>query len=416
MNRSLAAAIAAFTFNPAVSSSRPLAAFSLRDWKRTYHWLDTSGMALHFYSRLEDCGAVAALPHAVVQRLRQNLRDNELRCRAAFAEFVPVNRAFRDLGRTYAVHKGISLVPDFCPDLRLRVQFDHDFRVRAEDASAFQAALERLGYRIFHHRDGEMLLDTRPGSVARLADTYRPAQNHRVELHFDQIIGGEFMRLALPAGYLDRLQQRAAGEESFPALGELDRFLDQVGHFLRHFELGWIRLSWALELVTFWRAKFHDLAFWRELARFACAEPSSGISVAFALALLESAFQVSLPPELAWCRDLLPRRLGEWIEHYGHEALLAEFPGSKLPMLVFGEFSGGRQPGGVERKRLLPLKVPLRIAAPVDSSWAARIAAWRAQLKFVRVRARFHLQEGLRYWLARRHWKALSDNRVLPPA
>jgi hypothetical protein len=344
----------------------------------------------------------------VAQRLRQNLRDNQLRYRASFEEFVRVNRVFRDLGRVYAVHKGISLVPDFCPAPRLRVQFDHDFRVKPEDVSVFQAAIVRLGYRLVYCRYGELSLDTRPGFVARLADTYRPPQHHRVELHFDQFIGGEFMRLALPAGYLDRLQQRTVDDELFPALGDLDRLLDQVGHFLRHFELGWVRLSWALELVNFCRARFEDHALWNDLSRFASAEPDSGISIAFALTLLESAFQVPLPPGLAWCRDLLPLRLFDWIERFGHEALLAEFPGSKLPLLVFGEFPGGRRQAGVERKRLLPIKIPPRMAAPVDSSCAARIAAWRAQLKFVWVRSRFHVQQGVRYWRARRHWKAPS--------
>lgn len=411
MNQALAGAIAAFTLNPTYAGSQQLANFSRRDWKRTYHWLDTSGLALALCSSLEATGGSEQIPEAVRARLQQNLRDNTERCTVMFEELLRIHRAFRGLGRVYAVHKGFSLVPDFCPDPRYRVQHDNDFRVQPGDAALFQDALERLGYGVFYAEEGELSLDTRPGFVAQLSDTYRPPPSFRSELHSEQAIGGECIHLSLPAGYLDRVKPRMICGQWIPALDDVDRFLDQVGHFLRHLEKGWVRLSWALELAAFCRFKFDDRGFWAELAEYASADRVSAVSVSFALTLLEHVLQAPMPPELDWRRSVLPARISDWIERHGSEALFAEFPGSKLPLLILREFPGVRPAASMERKRLLPIKVPPRISMPVDSSLAARIAAYRAQLKFVRVRAKFHFKEGIRYWRARRQWQTLLWRR-----
>jgi hypothetical protein len=55
-------AVVATFHEPAEQSARRLSALSAREWERSYHWLDASGMALYFLDRVESSHIESALP------------------------------------------------------------------------------------------------------------------------------------------------------------------------------------------------------------------------------------------------------------------------------------------------------------------------------------------------------------------
>src|ERR1700729_2579771 len=71
-NRKLVDAIIAAFHDSAEESYTRLFSFDERDWERTYHWFDASGMALYFLDLVERLHIQTALPVATLVRLRQN--------------------------------------------------------------------------------------------------------------------------------------------------------------------------------------------------------------------------------------------------------------------------------------------------------------------------------------------------------
>jgi hypothetical protein len=111
----------------------------------------------------------------------------------------------------------------------------------------------------------------------------------------------------------------------------------------------------------------------------------------------------------AWTLDCLPAPIKLWAEHYGPRTVLADFPGTKLYLLLLQELErgDGAQPSPTQkRSRLLPLHPAPRIlyAGADDNVWKwLRREVYQALFVFFRLR--FHVVEGIRYLIETGRWK-----------
>ena len=67
-----------------------------------------------------------------------------MRSAAMVEELRSLTAMLRDADVDHLVLKGISLVPEYCPDPAIRTQYDHDLLIRAESTGRAEAVLRAL--------------------------------------------------------------------------------------------------------------------------------------------------------------------------------------------------------------------------------------------------------------------------------
>ena len=166
------------------------------EWPRLLHWLDTSGLALYFFDRLNELNRVNALPLDVFERLQQNLVDNTARIEGLIAEMSLIHREFQRGSLCYATVKGFSLWPFSVPKPELRSQLDLDFLVAEESSREARRILESRGYhlRAISGRSWEFKKNEMPGTSIR--DLYKDVPFRSVELHIEPSANGQSSLLA----------------------------------------------------------------------------------------------------------------------------------------------------------------------------------------------------------------------------
>jgi hypothetical protein len=400
------AVLAAFQKDPGEIHRKRLDRFTVHDWRRCIHWLDTSGLALYFLNRLTSLGVEKCVPVEVLGQLRQRLSDNRIRTRDLFDEFAIINDRFRKAGLRYVNLKGFSLVPDYCPDPSLRYQLDLDFLMSPSDALACCDILESFGYSATKH--DERLVEFRAGMerVPSIRDLYKPKRRRSVEVHF---------AISLPekaSALLDRSRMHSIDGLEFPVLSEVDMFLAQTLHLFKHFKAEWTRISWLLEFRAFVTARRHNSSFWHEVHAVAANLPQSILGLGVVTYLGTEAFGEFAPPALTeWSVDVLPRPVRLWLERYGRTVLLTDFPGTKLYLLLKNELSSDREPRRwITLRTLLPLHRPPQVAYVGRGPNGPRIRAVFDQVRFVLFRLRFHVAESLRYLVEVRRWKRIINS------
>jgi hypothetical protein len=108
--------------------------------------LDRSGLTLYFLRCLHDLEATDLLPPAILTRFEGNATQNRRRLDFIANEFGSINQRFQRAGVNFAVVKGFSLVPEFCPDAVLRAASDLDYLVDKASLPVAQRVLEEAGY------------------------------------------------------------------------------------------------------------------------------------------------------------------------------------------------------------------------------------------------------------------------------
>jgi len=148
MKRELARAIVRCLNLPSEfdASVADLRSFNPQEWMATLPWLDESGLALYFLHRLEELKATDQIPAEIHSPLHRNAADNRERLNAMAAEFSALNECFQSAGIRFAVLKGFSMVPDYCPDASLRTQADFDYLVAPESVEQADRALRNASY------------------------------------------------------------------------------------------------------------------------------------------------------------------------------------------------------------------------------------------------------------------------------
>ena len=404
MNRQLSASVIA-TFRDAacVDHYRRLQSFSARQWQRSLHWLDASGLALYFLQRLNALDIADAVPGTVRSQLHERHRNNQLRTAVLFEEFVAINSAFCDAGLRYVNLKGFTLVPDYCPDLSLRCQMDHDFLIERCDATRCREVLTERGYRMIAADPHVMEFKTDMACTPSIRDLYKPRPEKSVEVH---LCDSERPEFALSR--LDRACFVSVQSTLYPSLSEEDNFLAQACHLFRHLRSEWTRISWLLEFRRFVITRYAETAFWDTARERAAQTPGAAVAVGISIRMAEKAYGEFAPLELtSWSCSQIPAQVERWIECHGDDVLLADFPGSKL-YLILERAIDSEQTSSTIRRRLFPRHAPAPIvAAPAPRLWHRLLAA-SSRCSYFLFRLQFHVAAGFCYFVASWRWKHLS--------
>jgi hypothetical protein len=108
-----------------------------------------------------------------------------------------------------------------------------------------------------------------------------------------------------------------------------------------------------------------------------------------------------------WTSDRLPAGVRLWADHYGRESILADFPGTKLYLLLQEELRGNDDSWKqAKRSSLLPLhRAPRIVSVSIEANVWERIRSEVFQLRFLVFRLRFHVVEGVHYLVEAFRWK-----------
>lgn len=381
---------------------------SRNDWQDLLRWLDTSGLALYFFDRLEELGLLETLPMAVLTRLRQNLADNSERIKARIAESVALQHRFQDAGLSYAVLKGFSLWPLSVPKLELRTQLDLDFLVEEEGAIEARHILEEFGYRI--HAISGRSWEFKAGEhwPPSLDNLYKAGVSRSAELHLESPGRSGF-------SLLSRTQKRQFHGVLMPVLSHVDLFLGQGLHLYKHVCSPCARTAHMIEFRRHVVARFEDGPFWAQLQQRVSNDPPTSLRLGVAIHLISQTMGPFAPHALScWTVDHLPANARLWIDLYARRSALASFPGSKLYLLLENALeSEGLVAKRSLRQALLPCRLPPVIGHAVEGeNYYRRLHRYYWRLHFLFSRLRFHLVEGIRYLyeliLWRRYQRELS--------
>ena len=397
--------------------------FSHRRWQRVLQWMDDHGLAFYFLQRVKDTKTTDAIPDWVRSRLDQTFDCNRRRVDDLSRRFDKINNKFHDAGIPFAVLKGFSLVPQFCPNASLRYQGDLDYLVDDPSLMAAQRVLIEAGYSPKPQISNQEITFLLPGAgkASRRQEQYSPQAPHAVELHLD-IWDSELNRLPL----LERQfsVERAITHQwnglAFPALSEEDAFLLQVLHVCRHLFTYWVRMSCLYEIGYFLSKRAADTAFWRRLDERAGQSRVLRELIVVVTELTVQLFAPSVPLAVrAWVDDIRPAtRI--WIEKYARRCAFSEvpvyeftlFPKSKLVLFLHQQYQNDCAQKNVLRSQLV---VPSRLSRLVssvksDPSLLLNPGWWKRQL-FIR-RGLFHALAGLRYVCEIPRWRWLNRPRV----
>lgn len=388
--------------NPLRRECRRLWLLSARQWQHLLHWLDISGLALYFLDSVLEHNLREMLPAKVLARLRQNLAENTERTTAMFAEFTAIRDSFVSAGLSWATLKGISLCPQSVPKLELRSQLDLDFLVAKKDAGHARRILEDRGYRL--HAISGISWEFKLGQPRRasLKDLYKAVPFRTAELHLENVGPNQPSLLA-------RTETARSRDVSFPVLSPVDLFLGQAVHLYKHVCGDFWRAAHLIEFRRHVIARYGDDAFWSELYSLASENRRAVLGLGVVTLLATLATGEFAPPALtSWTVDSLPPTVRLWVETYGWRSTLGNFPGTKLYLLLQreAELSGVPAKRSI-RQSLLPSGLfppAIAVATPNETS-AERLGRHFMQFRFVLLRLRFHVVEGLRYLFASLRWR-----------
>ena len=404
-----------------------LRGFTERDWRRTLQWFDRSGLALYLLQRLHSLNAADVLPASILRRFRANLAQNRRRLDHIADQFAAINQRFYRAGVNFAVVKGFSLVPEFCPDMSLRTLADLDYLVDKQSLPLARRVLEEAGYCLQRVTDLEVKFG-RPSSriPTRSDDPYSWETEPLIELHvgfWSQNSTG--IALTEPGFRLDQTVNHEWQGLRFPVLKKEDACVLQVIHVFQHLVEGWVKLCWLLELGYFLSVRSSDDLFWDRVDVRMEEVPLVTEFAAIVLGLASKVFNAPMPAKAAhWTQCLSPAaRL--WVDRYGRSSLIEDHPydsfglftSAKLCLLLLWEFLPDRLTREeVIRRRLFPWKRPEHVAVPVDETAASFLTATRLQSEFLLRRLIFHLGSDLRFLWELPRWRQLNrETRSFSP-
>ena len=357
MNRRLADAIVAiFREDASQHHETALPSFTLRDWERTYYWLDASGLALYLLDRINGMRLEKTIPAGVLARLNQNQQDNQARVDDMFLEFVKVNTEFQRAKVRYLNLKGLTLRPRYCSDPALRFQLDLDFLVNEEHAEYCSEILRGRGYLPIVKTGSTWEFKANGHLIPLMRDMYKPKPQRSVELH---IVSDSRSPINAAVNWFSRIESQTWRGFTFPVLSESDKFLVQADHLFKHLRSEWTRPSWVWEYRTCVLAGRKDEAFWGGVRDRAMLTGYGVNAIRAASRLASNMFGACAVPALdSWTVELSPQPIDLWIDRYWKDILLAKFPGSKLYLLLPADNSDTHLLNRRRLKKLIPIRRP----------------------------------------------------------
>jgi len=397
--------------------------FSLRQWEGALRWLDDAGLAFYFLQKLKNTNATDAVPTWVISRLERNFAANQQRVDDMSHRFGFLNQKFNETGVRYAVLKGLSLVPQFCPNATLRYQSDFDYLVDDPSLSAAQRVLVEAGYRPKLLRSSQEFIFVMPGTgePSRSAEQYSARAPHAIELHLDIWDSDRYGLPLMPKlFFVERTRIQQWDGFVFSALADEDAFLLQVLHACFHLFTFWIRMSCLFEIGYFLNRWASDTSLWNRIEQLVGDNLVLREFVVVVSELVARVFAPPLPPLVrVWGQRIRPGPR-VWIENYARRWAFCElpvyefrlFPRAKLVVFLHRQYKDACAQKHLVRNRFLTFPRLSRIASSVkdkpslvlDSGW------WKRQL-LIR-RSLFHALAGLRCLCEIPRWLWLNRARV----
>jgi Uncharacterised nucleotidyltransferase len=417
------------SFSGPGDSIAALGRVSHRDWERALLWLDDTGLAFYFLQKLQDTNSADAIPAEILSLLETNFMANQGRVENMSRRFDALNHGLDRAGVAYAVLKGLSLVPRFCPYAPLRHQGDFDYLVDTKSLPAAQRVLVEAGYALKDSPSSQEFVFVTPGAAtpSRSGRQYSADAPHAVELHLD-IWDGDLHRLPpLPNLFtVERVETHECNGLTFPALAEEDALLLQVVHACQHLFSQWIRMSGLFEVGYFLTRRAGDTDLWNRIEQRVGDNLMVREFVVLVCELAVKLFACPLPRLVCeWGAKIRPApRI--WIEKYARPFAFSElpayqfdlFPRSKLVLFLQNQYKIDTRPvKAVDLKGALPLSRLSRIASSVrrKPSLILNASYWKHQL--VLRRSVFHAMAGLRYFceIPRWLWRTRAGVRPASP-
>lgn len=375
-----------------------LLSLSTSDWRKLLHWTDVSGLTLYFADQVNKLNLHNSLPSAVYERLKENLSDNRIRMRRLFRECAGLLTEFQRANISVAVLKGFSLLPSSVPVSELRHQLDLDFLVEENGALKARQILEQAGYRLYDAsgRTWEFKKDETPRFSNK--SMYKDVFGRTVELHIE----------SSAESLLNRREYREIEGVIMPVLAPANLFLRQGMHVFKDVCSSFARASHLLEFYRHVRARADDCDFWSEVREQVADDPRTVFGLGIVFQLIGSVVDGEIPSKLAsWTMLRLPAPPKRWVLLYGKTCLYGTPPGTKLYLLLQRELErAGMSFGRPVRAALLPTRLP-KMVVPTGSNDTLTFSLQRyaLQARFVLLRLRFHVVEGLRYAWASYLWR-----------
>jgi hypothetical protein len=313
-----------------------------------------------------------------------------------------IREAYSEINFDHVLLKGLTHVPDFCPDPTLRVQYDLDLYVPSPQEAL--ASLLKLGYTPIENQE-TLAMDHLPTMVRKTGwqwrgDYFDPDLPPAVEIHF-RFWDVETERLR--AESIDDFWLRREGHE----LCLEDKLGYASLHLTRHLLRGNIRPAHVWELANFLHTH-HDPAFWRTWKTLHTPSVRRLEAVAFALAKLW--FAPNMPDAAEAEIDTLPPPVRRWFEIYGWSPLEGiEKPNKDELWLHMALLDSNADRAQVLRRRLIPASMPGPIDAihiPEDQLTATRrLKRATRNTTYALTRAAHHIKlfaptiwDGIRWW------------------
>ncbi len=393
--------------------------FSQQEWERTLRWLDDAGLPFYFLQRLKDTNTTDTIPPWVMSRLEQDFAGQRQRVDQMSKRFAFLNQRFNDAGVRYAVLKGLSLVPQFCPDALFRYQGDFDYLVDAQSLPAARRVLIEAGYSPKLSPSSQESIFVMPGMGKPPRRTeYSARAPHAVELHLD-IWDRELDRVSsIPKLFsAERTRTQQWGEIAFPGLADEDAFLLQVLHACHHVFSQWIRMSCLFEIGYFLNQRASDAALWNRVQQLVGDNLVLREFVVVVSEVARKLFASPLPPLVHdWGTRIRPGSR-VWIESYARHWAFCDppvytfhlFPRAKLVRflhLQYRDEASSRRP--LLRDLVLPSSRMSSIASSLRNHPLLLLnAAWWKRQRLVS-RSLFYVLGWLRYLCEIPRWRWLN--------
>jgi len=360
----------------------------------------------------------------VISHLEWNLASNRGRVDYMSHQFAFLNQKFNDAGVRYTVVKGISLVPQFCPEASLRHQSDFDYLVDDRSLLPAQRILAESGYRAQRSRSSQEFKFVTPdrGEPSRSAEQYQARAPHAVELHLDiwdsDLHGMPLMQRLFSVEQAETHQWRGL---AFPALADEDAFLLQVLHACKHLFTYWIRMSSLFEIGYFLNRRAADTSLWNRIEQRVGDDLVLKELVVVVTELVAKLFAPPLPKLVrTWGPKIRPAAR-VWVERYARPWAFCElglyefrlFPRAKLVLFLHQQYMDARAQRRLVRNRILMFSRLSSIASSVrDQPSRVLDARWRKR-RLIR-RTLFHTLSGLRYVCEIPRWLWLNRASMRP--
>jgi len=373
--------------------------------------MDDMGLALYFLKAIE--GTTDVVPDFVLRSLQKKRRANEERTSYMQRQFEFIGRRFENAGIQYAAVKGLTLVPEYCPDASLRHQSDFDYLTDREGLYTSSRLLEEMGYVLDEETDRERVFVYPAQQKPERGDTqYAASAPHSVELHLT--IGHFHLAWKEPA-FLENVAVRRLQGSTFHGLCDDDSFVLQAVHAFHHLLEGWIKLSWLYEIGHFINSRELDSDLWHKISGRLAGDPLLREAVAVIVVLASKLFQIQIPVQVeGWIKEIRPAVL-IWIDNYARVCAFGRaridefewFPASKLVLFLHRQYVlDSREWRGIAATLLLGLKGLKRVSHSLTTKRLPE-GKPRTRLSLRQFRRMiFHLGSGIRYmWEMPRWWQ-----------